>query len=598
MIDETPGSVYNEMLDTHLELQQKLIRNSRFYAVSRFSVFIIIISAVIAAFTVDSFWWWPACLLLIAFIVLVVLNEKLLDTQRFNDARITAIRQEIGVFQWQFSAFEGGSEFADPGHLFTTDLDVFGENSIFQVVNRSATHAGKARLAHWLKVPLRNKTEIVSRQEAVKELAALPDWRIRLRAHGMVAAEDKSDMNSLYEWISSKPIFESLVFRIAVILIPLLSATFTILLISGVVSIQQFLLYLILPLSVTGFYTKAINRRHVMLSKKVSILEKYSIRFRMIETKGFKSEFMDGLAGRLKSGITPASESIRKLGRITASLDTRLNLLAGFILNIFLLWDIRQMIRLEQWQRSHKDHLPGWFDVLSETEAVAGFGAYAYAFPGYVYPEIITGEFAIRATDAGHPLIPEKQRINNGIKVTHKGHFNVVTGANMAGKSTYLRTVGVNMVLALAGAPVCASQFSCYPAPVFTSLRTTDSLSTNQSYFYAELLRLKDLIDRLGGGEELFILLDEILKGTNSADKQAGSKALLTQLVGLGAAGFIATHDLELGNLEKSFPDDVTNYSFEAEIRGDELHFDYKLKPGIARNMNATFLMKRMGITI
>ncbi|MHC1777877.1 MAG: hypothetical protein AB9834_20930 [Lentimicrobium sp.] len=598
MSNETPGSIYNEMLFNHLELQQRLLRNSRVYAISRFIVFVIIIGSVIAAFTTSPLWWWPACMLLTAFIVLVVLNEKLIENQRFNDAVITATRQETGACQGQFSVFGGGGEYIDPGHIFTTDLDVFGDNSLFQAVNRSATHAGKAKLADWLKLPLTNKQKIEARQEAVKELATLPDWRIRLRAHGMVAAEDKSDIISLFEWISSLPMFKPIVFRIAVIFIPLLSFAFTALLISGVISMQLFLLYLILPLSVTGFYTKSINRRHMMLSKKVSILEKYSIRFRMIETRGFKSEFMITQAGRLKSGTTPASESIRKLGRITASLDTRLNLLAGFILNIFLLWDIRQMIRLEHWQHSHKDCLAGWFDVLSETEAVAGFGAFSFAFPEYVFPEIETEKYIIQASHAGHPLIHANQRVNNNILVSHKGHFNIVTGANMAGKSTYLRTVGVNMVLALAGAPVCASHFSCYPAPVFTSLRTTDSLSTNQSYFYAELLRLKDLIDRLGRGEELFILLDEILKGTNSADKQAGSKALLTQLIGHGAAGFIATHDLELGNLEKSFPDDVTNYSFEAEISGDELHFDYKLKPGIARNMNATFLMKKMGITL
>jgi DNA mismatch repair ATPase MutS len=256
------------------------------------------------------------------------------------------------------------------------------------------------------------------------------------------------------------------------------------------------------------------------------------------------------------------------------------------------------MMRLEQWQQAYNDKLPRWFDALAEIEALASLSAFSYDNPGYVFPDISTDHFVIQAGDACHPLIPSIQRINNQISVTHRGHFNIITGANMAGKSTYLRTIGVNLILALAGAPVCAASFSCYPARIFTSLRTTDSLSTNKSYFYAELLRLKELIDRLNSGEELFILLDEILKGTNSTDKQAGSKALLTQLIGLGAAGFIATHDLELGNLINTFPEDVTNYCFEAEIIGEELHFDYKLKPGIAKNLNATFLMKKMGITI
>jgi DNA mismatch repair ATPase MutS len=397
-------------------------------------------------------------------------------------------------------------------------------------------------LANWLREPLMNKLEIIARQGAVKELAGLPEWRIHLQAHGMVAQEEKKDLENLLEWLSVKPMFNAGFFKVARILIPLASFIMVTILATDFISMQLFLIYLILPLSITGYYTKRINHRHMMLSKKVELLSLYAIRFRMIESGVFTSEFMKGLSGKLKSGNQLASSVIKHLGRITSSLDTRLNLLAGFILNIFLLWDVRQMMRLEQWQIMHKQNLPIWFEALSQTEAIASMSGFSAANPGFVFPEISTDIFQIKANKAGHPLIPKEQRIDNDIQLTNKGHFNIVTGANMAGKSTYLRTIGVNMVLALSGAPVCAKAFICYPAPVFTSLRTTDSLSTNQS--------------------------------------------------------FIATHDLELGSLEKTFPDEVINYHFEAEISGDELHFDYKLKPGIARNMNATFLMQRMGITI
>jgi len=598
MSDSKPLLPYSSLLEISIALKQKLLIRGRYFSIARFSSFLITLAFIISAFSVDSAWWWPAAACLALFIVFVVFHERLTYKQKFNNSYLEAVKHELEALDGNYSSFDGGPEFIDHQHIFATDLDIFGNNSLFQAVNRTTTIAGKQTLADWLLKPLSDKKLINLRQGAAAELASLADWRLRLRAHGMVASEGTKDLESLSAWLIAEPLFKARIFRFAGVIIPLASLVFTLLLIAGSISISLFLLYLIFPLGVVGFYTKAINQRHVMLSRKVALLDKYAVRFKMIENQDFSSEFLKNLNNELNSGKQAASKSIRKLGRITASLDTRLNLLAGLVLNIYLLWDIRQMIRLEKWKQINKECLPQWFSALSEAEAIASLGAFTCCNQGFVFPEIDPTVFAIKAREAGHPLIPIKIRVNNDISVTHRGHFNIVTGANMAGKSTYLRTVGVNMVLALAGAPVCAREFSCYPAPVYTSLRTTDSLSSQQSYFYAELLRLKEMIDRLGKGEELFILLDEILKGTNSADKQAGSKALLTQLIGLGAAGFIATHDLELGNLEKSFPNDVTNYSFEAEISGDELHFDYKLKPGIARNMNATFLMKKMGITI
>lgn len=598
MSNTNPEAIYLSLKEVGNALKQRLLIQERYFFFARFSSFLVTLAFIISAFVVSSAWWWPAAACLVLFIVLVIFNERLTNKQKFNNCYLDALTHEIEALDGNYSSFDGGSEFTDHQHIFATDLDIFGAHSLFQAINRTTTIAGKKRLAAWLLNPLRDKKPIDFRQEAVAELASLPEWRLRLRAHGMVASEEAKDLESLADWLAAPPLFRAVIFRFVAVIIPLCSFIFTLLLITGSIPIAWFLLYLILPMGVVGFYTKAINHRHAMLSRKVALLDKYAVRFRMIENQGFSSEFMKNLNTELNSGNHTASKRIRKLGRITASLDTRLNLLAGFVLNIYLLWDIRQMRRLEEWQQINKDCLPKWFNALSEAEAISSLGAFAFCNQEFVFPEINSSIFAIKATEAGHPLIPQKERINNGISVTHRGHFNIVTGANMAGKSTYLRTVGVNMVLALAGAPVCATEFSCYPAPVYTSLRTTDSLVSQQSYFYAELLRLKEMIDRLGRGEELFILLDEILKGTNSADKQAGSKALLTQLIGLGAAGFIATHDLELGNLEKAFPNGVTNYSFEADISGDELHFDYKLKPGIARNMNATFLMKKMGITI
>ena len=528
----------------------------------------------------------------------MIRHNGVLEAQKLNGAQIMALEQEVEACKGNYSLFEGGGSFADPRHPYATDLDLFGDFSLFQALNRTVSPLGKETLAAWLKNLLNNPDEIRLRQDAVKELSAMPGWRIKFRALGMVADESANDLRSFYQWLETPALFSSPFFRVAVALIPVLSFAILLLLSAGLISIQLFLLYLLIPLSLTGYYTKSINRRHMMLSRKVDLLQKYASRFAMVEQEPFTSAQMLNFKGRLHSGNNGAGNSIHKLGKITSSLDTRLNFLAGFVLNVLLLWDIRQIRRLEEWQRANRIPIPVWFGALAETEAITSIAAFAYCNPAYIFPETASGSLMLSAEEAGHPLIEAAGRVNNDILLPGKGHFNIITGANMAGKSTYLRTIGVNLVLAMCGSPVCARSFTFYPAGIYTSLRTTDSLSASQSYFFAELLRLKELIDRLNAGETLYILLDEILKGTNSVDKQAGSKALLRQLIGMEASGFIATHDLELGRLAEAFPERIINHSFEAVIDGEALHFDYKLKPGIARNMNATFLMQRMGITI
>ena len=593
-----PAATYNELLKDALNLKDKFSGKARMFSAARLFSFLLVVIFGILAYSGTSYLWYNSGAMFIAFIVLFILHERMLKKQRFNNNYIQALNHEIEACKGEHASFDGGIEFTDPTHIYATDLDIFGDHSLFQALNRTTTSLAKKTLSSWLLTPLRKKEDINLRQLAVEELSCKPEWRLHMRTYGFLAEESPNDLDSLFEWLKLKPLFAGKGFLAAIWLIPILSATSIVLLATGIITYQLFLIYLLMVLGFSGIYTKRINRRHMMLSRKVELLDQYSVRFRMVEDTLFNSSLMQQHQQSLKQNNQNASGSIHKLGRITASLDTRLNLLAGFVLNFVMFWDIRQMRRLEQWQETHKDLAPVWFDTLAQTEALSSIAAFTYANPEFIFPTIDETKLSVLAEDAGHPLIPSLGRVDNAIQIPGEGRFNIITGANMAGKSTYLRTIGVNIVLALCGAPVCARTFTCYPASIFTSLRTTDSLSSNTSYFYAELLRLKALIDRLNGGEKLFILLDEILKGTNSADKQAGSKALLTQLIGLNASGFIATHDLELGSLATTFPERVSNFHFESEIKGDELFFDYKLKPGIAQNMNATFLMQRMGITI
>ena len=327
----------------------------------------------------------------------------------------------------------------------------------------------------------------------------------------------------------------------------------------------------------------------------MEMLKKYSRLFDYFEKPDFKSSFLSSYQKKLYANDESATMAIRHLAGIISAFDSRLNIFVGVLLNGLLLWDIQCMIRLEKWQEKYRDVLPEWFDALGGFDSLAGFSNFRFNHPGYVYPEI-SEEHVLIAQNIGHPLIVPEERVCNDFELAKEGNFAIVTGANMAGKSTFLRTIGVNWILAMAGAPVCADKFVFKPENLFTSMRTSDSLQKSESYFYAELKRLKELIDRLKNKEHLFIILDEILKGTNSVDKQAGSQTVLQNILKLGGTGIIATHDLELAKMEKQFPDRIVNKCFEIEINGAEIFFDYKLIDGITKKMNASLLMEQMGI--
>lgn len=594
-----PADYYLSLLAQQKEKHRLLNKRSSQVAILRLLTFVIFAATGTAAMVgYGSWWWWPSLVSLAVFIWLIVVYSQMQSALHMCDATIAVLLSEIDWLSGNNAVFDGGHEFIDPTHPFSFDLDVYGDISLFSILNRTQTPGGKAMLAYWLNQPLNDANEILKRQQAVSELKHATDWQLEMRVLGKVAAEDKNDLLQFESWLRLKPLLLSQIFGILIPLVSALSILMTVLLMAGTVSFQQYLLYLILPLGITAYYTKSINRRHLLVSKKVDLLKKYARRFELIEKSVFKSAFFDNHRLMLNAGNMPASAAIEKLASIAAALDTRLNMLAGLALNALLLWDIRQVRRLEQWQQHHKSSLYHWFNVLYETEVLLSVAGFAYGKPDFIFPVILENPGVLQASDVVHPLLKAGECVSNPIAIEGRGRFVVVTGANMAGKSTYLRTVGVNLLLAQIGAPVGAVSFGFYPSGLFTSLRTSDSLTGGQSYFYAELVRLKRIIDTLAEGDYPLILLDEILKGTNSADKQSGSKALLRQLIGLGASGVIATHDLALGALESDFPGAVANFHFEAEIHNDNLRFDYRIKPGIAHNLNATFLMRKMGITL
>jgi len=290
-----------------------------------------------------------------------------------------------------------------------------------------------------------------------------------------------------------------------------------------------------------------------------------------------------------------ADVKVNRLASLVRTFDARLNSMTSLFVNSLLLYDLQCVYRLEKWKSENAPELMRWLDTIKETEALISLATFSFNHPQFNFPSV-NDEQKLAAKGLGHPLLGDDERVVNDVHLDEEASIIIITGANMAGKSTFLRTLGVNVVLALAGAPACAEAFECPLVNLRTGMRTADSLKENQSYFYAELDRLKSIMDELRSGKRLMILLDEILKGTNSTDKQAGSIALVKQLADYPCLVVIATHDLALGDLESLYPQKVSNCSFEANIEDDHLSFDYKLKKGIARKMNATFLMKKMGI--
>jgi len=517
--------------------------------------------------------------------------------KKIEEGLVKINTDELACIDGRFEQFDGGTEFDDLEHYYSTDLDIFGEGSLYQFINRSATHIGEVRLSEKLKSPSLDINEIKDDQQFIKALSQNLDWRQKFLAMGKVYGEKKDDKEKIISWSKLKPHFNHPVFWVLVFLIPTLTFVMIVLLSMGVITDKIFLLYMLVPWGIAGSYAIKVNSRHMMVSKTSETLVKYAKLISLVENAEFNSGRFNDLKGKISSGSRSSSFNMKKLSSILNALDNRLNFVSWALLNGLLLWDILQMKRLEFWQKKHAKDIQNWFDVIAEIDAINSFANYSYNHPNAIIPELNHKKQDLEVVNLGHPLINSKLRVNNNVTIKHD-EFKIITGANMAGKSTYLRTIGVNLVLAMCGAPICADSFSFKPVQIFTSIRTRDSLYKNESYFYAELKRLQSIIHKLKEGSRLFIILDEILKGTNSKDKHAGSEALLKQLLKHDASGIVATHDVGLGQLEDIFPDRIKNNCFEVDIIGNKLQFDYKLRTGVSKNLNATFLMREMGITI
>ena len=536
---------------------------------------------------------------IILFLALIAKYNQFQKKKDYLDISLECDNNELKALELDLSPFDGAPEEANASHSYSLDIDLFGSNnSLFQLINRTCTNYGRKTLIRFFLHTLNDRIKIEKRQEIVKELRQFPGLLHHFRVTGLIKEGTKSDYEEIKEFVSSTSFINNRKFwKAMAYLLPVVWILAIVFSSFGFISFTLLAWLYILTLMISESQAKKVNRLQQYIGKKVDILQSYSGLIRIIENDTFTSEGLKKIQAGF-SGKKTASQSIRELAQMVNELEQRGNMLIHLILNPLLLWDIKKSIQVEEWKEKTGENLIGWIKNTGKFDSYVSLGIFSFNFPDYVFPDFTDTYFYMSGKALGHPLMDSDVCVRNDISIDKASCFLVVTGANMAGKSTYLRTVGVNYVLACMGAPVCAKEFVLYPAGLVTSLRTSDSLNDNESYFFAELKRLKMIIDRLESGEKLFIMLDEILKGTNSVDKQKGSLALVRQFIRLQTCGIIATHDLVLGDLEKEFPEHIQNYRFEADIRDDQLKFSYQLRPGIAQNMNATFLMKKMGITL
>ena len=539
------------------------------------------------------------CLTFLPLFILVKIHNRFFIRKEWLETQARIIQEELQALSGDYSSFEDGKEYVNPEHPYSFDLDIFGRRSLFQSINRTCTFFGKNRLAKWLQNHLHEKTSIEKRQEMVREISEHTLFREQFRVAGLVHHGQSSDGEKIQAWSQSPAQYLHAGWVKAFIWgVPVINSLLLITSLAGWTSFSwlglSFGIFLVLSFGII----KRATYIQETYGKQLKSLNGYARLIALAKAENWKSAGMQELMERFNLNGQSPIQALQQLSKELDRLDLRNNQFLYVLLEGSIFFQLQEIVRIERWKARYGQHISKWLETVGELDALCSLGTFAYNHPQYTYPELTEKPFCFLATQMGHPLMPASQCVKNDATIPSRPFFLIITGANMAGKSTYLRTIGVNYLLACIGAPVCCERLKLYPNQLITSLRTSDSLSDNESYFFAELKRLKRIIDLLNQGQQLFIILDEILKGTNSMDKQKGSFDLIRQFMQLKANGIIATHDLLLGSLIKQFPEEIRNYCFEADIKENELTFSYKLREGVAQNMNACFLMKKMGIIL
>jgi ABC-type multidrug transport system fused ATPase/permease subunit len=533
-----------------------------------------------------------SALMLIFFLYLIGLFNRLKGERELFRQLMRLNEKELACLEHDFFDLPSGAEFADNSHPWSHDLDIFGTGSLYQYLNRSCTRKGSAILAGMLTSEAGSSEKILERQHMITDLKDRMDFRQHFTATGELIEEKKEDLMDISRWLDSRAYIRKYpwLFRLALGM----SALSCFLIIWGIFDTSRYwyLLYLLLlNLAILSPFLLRTQKYQEAISRKHELLEGYARLLELIAANTFTHPELQNHGRKAREG----KHRLSRLSKLMHLFDQRLNMALGIALNGLFLFDFIMLHLLERWKRKNQQDILDWIELCGRTDAMISLAGFAWNHPGFTMPVLLEQSEKLQTAGLGHPLIPHEKRIDNDLEIS-KGKVVVITGANMAGKSTYLRSLGINMVLAYAGCPVCATSFRSTYMSLHSSMRTADSLKDEESYFLAEIRKLQSIVREMEQGYPMLILLDEVLKGTNTTDKKLGSVGLIRKSLNYPVRLFIATHDLSLGELEKEHGGQVVNYCFESYIRDMELSFDYTMRKGIATNMNASFLMKKMGI--
>lgn len=591
MTENSPISFYQENC-THFTEKLKIIKRKLLrIGMLRLVLFLLIAGLVYLLRAQTNLMILSALAGLVLFLVLVSKTTSIRSEKKRLEKLLELNKKELRILNRDLTGIDEGRDFLDDQHFYNQDIDLFGAGSIFQLINRTGTVKGHEKLAEFLNA---NEIEGVKvRQEAIIELSEMAAWRQGFQTTAELI-ETQIEHKTILQWMLNyrakiQPIFRWLptVISIGSILV-FVAYGF------GLISGGLILVWFFVGLIITLFYIAHINKLYQSATQMTETFASYSKLLLEIENKNFISELLVNQQNKIKANEQKASFIFNQLAKDLNSLDQRNNFLFALGGNGFLLWDLKYAFRIERWIEQNAKLATEWFEVIAFFDAFNSLGNYAFNYPHSIYPTLSASENVLISADSiGHPLLKEEARVTNDFKLDQMDFF-IITGANMAGKSTFLRTVAINLVLANVGLPVVAKRFEYAPIKLISSMRTSDSLVNDESYFFSELKRLKFIVDQMKV-DRYFIILDEILKGTNSKDKEEGSKKFVQKLVSTQSSGIIATHDLSLCELSNELTQ-IKNYYFDAEIVNDELYFDYRFKKGICQNMNASFLLRKMEI--
>ena len=591
--------VYNEQLGKYRSTLYNLRQKHKQFGWIRLASILIPFLLAYAFLPSQLIYFIIGLVIVIAGFLVVVSKDADNDEKiKYFETLLFINEEELRINDNHFTHRADGKNWEPEDHQYAADLDIFGKYSIYQYLNRCESQQGQGLLARHLLKPLPFES-IRKYQDAAKELKPRLEWRQDLQTFGKLAGFTFNTERRITNWIQSeqKDIPEKF-WKIAILVYPVIPVTTVVLYSIGIIPVYLFLLLIYGFFSFAGIYTKLVNQTHNNVSRITKEIDGIQQQMLLFEKGKFDSELLNGMQKNMESDKGKASSEFKNLKLILNRFDLRLNMIVNPILNIFLLWDIRQMLVLQSWKHRNRELVKIWIDTIAALECLNSIAIFSYNQPQFVFPVVSNDYFEFEARNLGHPLIDASKRVSNECRISGVGQILLITGSNMAGKSTFLRSVGVNSVLSYMGAPVCAEALKISYAPIISSMRIADNLAENTSTFYAELKKLKNIIDKVNRGEKIFILLDEILRGTNSLDRHSGSMAFIKQLIQENAIAIVATHDVELAAMEKEFPVAIHNFHFDVQVSGEELYFDYKLKKGVCQSMNASILMKKIGIKI